>query len=67
MKKLLILAMLLSGCTSTYEYTQTDYDDLTGREVKTHVTETEKVDKTAIVVGIASAGIAALIVRALTK
>ncbi len=42
MKSLLIVAMLLSGCSSQYEYRQVDSEDYDyGRKVTTHVTESE--------------------------
>jgi hypothetical protein len=42
MKRLLIIAMLLSGCTSHYEYHQVDNEDYDyGRKVTTHVTDKE--------------------------
>ncbi len=43
MKKILIVAILLGGCTSKYEYHQVDEDY--DRRVETHVTETTEMDE----------------------
>ncbi len=44
MKKMLIVAVLLGGCTSSYEYRQVDDSDYDRRIVTTSVTETTTVD-----------------------
>jgi hypothetical protein len=42
MKRLLIIATLLSGCSNHYEYHQVDDEDYDyGRTVTTHVTDTQ--------------------------
>jgi hypothetical protein len=46
MIKIMVLSasLVLAGCAgaSKYEYKQTDYDDLSGREVITHVTDEQE-------------------------
>jgi hypothetical protein len=64
MKHLLIIAMLLSGCTSHYAYHQVDDEDYGfGRTVTTHVTDTQApaVGQDAIDFAVVSAAVVGLI------
>jgi len=45
MKKMLIVAILLSGCAGKYEYHPVD-DEYDVRRIETHVTETTEMDET---------------------
>lgn len=64
MKRLLIIATLLSGCSSHYAYHQVDDEDYAfGRTVTTHVTDTQApiVGQDAIDFAVVSAAVVGLL------